>query len=78
MIFLGFEEKKVLKSFVADITKPETMHIDIFNGVHCVIHAAAETGFSHFPPAKLLEEVNVNGGKKIAVFITCMLLLTVL
>ena len=37
------------------------MHIDIFNGVHCVIHAAAETGFSHFPPAKLLEEVNVNG-----------------
>ena len=44
------------------------MHIDIFNGVHCVIHAAAETGFSHFPPAKLLEEVNVNGGKKIRSF----------
>jgi thioester reductase-like protein len=46
---------------VADITKPETMSLDIFNGVNCVIHAAAETGFSHFPSAQTMEEVNVNG-----------------
>lgn len=46
---------------MADITKPETMSLDIFNGVDCVIHAAAETGFSHFPPAEVMEEVNVNG-----------------
>ncbi len=46
---------------MADITKPETMSLDIFNGVNCVIHAAAETGFSHFPSAQTMEEVNVNG-----------------
>ena len=57
----GFDEKKILKSFVADITKPETMSLDIFNGVNCVIHAAAQTGFSHFPSAEIMEEVNVNG-----------------
>lgn len=33
----------------------------MFSGVDCVIHSAAETGFSHFSPANVLEEVNVNG-----------------
>lgn len=61
IFLIGFEEKKILKSFVADITKPETMGFEIFDGVDCVIHAAAETGFSHFSRSKKLEEVNVNG-----------------
>lgn len=56
----GFEDKKVLKSFVGDITKPETL-AEAFEGVDCVIHTAAKTGFSKFAPVKELEEVNVNG-----------------
>uniref|UniRef100_A0A0P5RFW1 3 beta-hydroxysteroid dehydrogenase type n=1 Tax=Daphnia magna TaxID=35525 RepID=A0A0P5RFW1_9CRUS len=62
---IGFEEKKVVKSFVADISKPETMGNEIFDGVNCVIHTAAETGFSHFPSAKIMEEVNVNGTRHV-------------
>lgn len=42
------------------------MGLEIFDGVNCVIHAAAETGFSHFSCAKKLEEVNVNGKHNIA------------
>lgn len=57
----GYDEVKPVKSYVADVTKPETLIPDIFEGVDCVFHVAAKTGFSHFPPVKELEEVNVNG-----------------
>lgn len=45
---------------MADITKPETLE-KAFHGVDCVIHAAAKTGFSSFPPKKEMENVNISG-----------------
>lgn len=55
---------KTLKSYVADVTRPESLE-EAFVGVDCVIHAAAKTGFSQFPPAKEMEEVNVSGTRNV-------------
>ena len=49
---------------MADITKPETME-EAFVGVDCVIHCAAKTGFSQFPPLKDMEDVNVSGTRNV-------------
>ena len=56
----GFDENKVLKSYIGDLRMPETL-AEAFNGVDCVIHAAALTGFAKFPPVKDMEDVNVGG-----------------
>lgn len=50
------------------------MGLEIFDGVNCVIHVAAETGFSKFASAKKLEEVNVNGNLIINFIFTFIIL----
>lgn len=64
---VGYDEVKPVISYVADITKPETLFPEMFEGVDCVFHVAAKTGFSHFPPVKELEEVNVNGMTRVPI-----------
>ena len=50
----------MLKSYTGDVRMPESL-AEPFNGVDCVIHAAALTGFATFPPVKDMEDVNVGG-----------------
>lgn len=57
---LNHTETKTVKSYVGDITKPETIE-EAFIGVDCVFHCAAFINFQYPPLLDELERVNVDG-----------------
>lgn len=61
---LGHATPKVMKTIVGDVRKLSDL-LDAFQGVDCVIHAAAVVDITMFPDEKLLQETNVAGTRNV-------------